>query len=73
MKAILLVALLAAPVLLAPAAQAGIEWLPVCKDKDVRVGPYVWLHVGVDCYPGVWLQVCPSGGEDCERVDASLA
>lgn len=72
MKALLLVALLAAPLLLAPAASAGPQWLPVCKDKDVRVGPHVWLHVGVDCYPGLWVEVCPPGHE-CRRINAVLS
>lgn len=64
MRLVLIVATLA---LLAPTAVAGIDTFPVCHDKDVR-GAGVWVHVGVDCYPGVWVEVCkPTGG--CARYD----
>ena len=68
MKAVLFAALVLLPLVLVPAAEAGIQWLPVCKDKDVRAGEVVHAHVGVDCYPGVWVDVCvPDQG--CTRVD----
>lgn len=64
---ILLMVCLVSAALVLPTATAQ-EWLPVCKDKDVRVPPYAHLHVGVDCYPGVWLDVCLPDSS-CERID----
>lgn len=72
MRLVLIVALLLAAPALAATGAAGPQWLPVCKDKDFHVGPYVWLHVGVDCEPGVWVEVCPPGLE-CRRVNAVLS
>lgn len=50
--------------MLAPPASAGIDWFPVCHDKDVRAGG-VWVHVGVDCERGVWVEECLANG--CRR------
>lgn len=69
MRPLLAVVLLLVPTLLAAPAEAGPEWFPYCKDKDVRAGP-VAAHVGVDCEPGVYVDVCPPG-ERCRRVDLS--
>lgn len=63
MKLVLIVAAFA--MLLAPTAVAGLDTFPVCHDKDVRAAG-VWVHVGVDCDRGVWVEVCkPTGG--CNR------
>lgn len=72
MRATILAATLALTlVLTALPAEAGPQWLPVCKDKDVRTG-VVNVHVGVDCYPGLWVDVCAPRGE-CERYEIVLA
>lgn len=68
MKTVLLVATALLAISLAAPAVAEPQWLPVCKDKDFRVGPYVWVHVGIDCYPGVWVQVC-APGQPCRVYD----
>jgi hypothetical protein len=71
MRSVLLVSLcLLATAIALPVASAGPEWLPVCKDKDVRTG-YVNVHVGVDCYPGIWVDVC-APGEACQRYELAL-
>lgn len=54
-----------------PSAAAGPDTFPVCKDKDVRAGPYAHLHVGVDCEPGVYAVVC-APTQPCVREDVTL-
>lgn len=73
MRLVVLVAILLAAPALATTAAAGPEWLPVCKDKDVRAFN-THVHVGVDCYPGIWVTHCPPVGDGrCYAVDVSLA
>ena len=71
MRTLLVVALLAVPLLLAPAAVAGIEWLPYCKDKEVNAG-VVNVHVGVDCSDERYVEVCVPG-QACARYDVTLS
>ena len=69
---LLTLSLLATAVALAPAASAGPEWLPVCKDKDVRAAN-THVHVGVDCYPGIWISHCPAVGDGaCYHWEVAL-
>ena len=69
MKTVFVVLLLALPIALAPAAFAGFDTFPVCHDKDVRTG-VVNVHVGVDCYPGIWVDVCTPA---CYRYEVVLS
>ena len=71
-SALLLAVMLAVPAL-AASAVAGPEWLPVCKDKDVRAFN-THVHVGIDCYPGIWVYHCPPVGDGkCYALEVPLA
>lgn len=73
MRTAVLVSLaLLATALALPAAEAGPNTFPVCHDRDVN-GILVKVHVGLDCEPGVWVDVCPPGASTCQRYEAALA
>lgn len=56
----LVVALLAAPVLLAPVAAA---WPPVCIEREVgEPGGKLWVHAWTNCGTGAEGMVCPKDG-----------
>lgn len=58
--ALLTLALIAAPALLAPTAAA---WPPVCIEREVGgPGGNVWVHAWTNCGTGVEGMVCPKDG-----------
>lgn len=72
MKVFVLALVLLLPLALAPTAAAGPYMPPVCRERDVAVAPYVWMHVGLDCEPGFSVTVCPPGVA-CKPIKVYLA
>lgn len=70
----MLVVALSAALLALPAAQAGPDTFPVCKDKAVRVPGVTAVYVNFDCYDDVYVCEIGQTTRDCDRlVEITLA
>lgn len=68
MRLLTLLAVAALSLALVPAAEAGPNTFPVCKDKSATVPGVTAVYVNFDCYDGIY--VCEPGqtARTCDRL-----
>jgi hypothetical protein len=67
MRTLIVLTLLAAVALL-PAAAAGPDTFPVCKDKSATVPGVTAVYVNFDCYDDIYVCEVGQPSRNCERL-----